>query len=261
MARQVPRVSDFNYDILNDRAHRPWPMPESPWIMTQTWHDLLFAHWPVDASALREHVPAGFEIDTFDGRAWVAVVPFHMSNVAPRGVPALPWVSAFPELNVRTYVRVKGRPGVYFFSLDASNPVAVGIARTLVHLPYYTATMSVEQKEGWIEYRSQRKNGKGAPAEFVARYRPVGLVTPPVEGSLEYFLTERYCLFTVDSTFHAYSLDIHHPRWPLQTAEGEIGINTMADTAGIRLPPMAPLLHFSKRQDMVAWPLERIGRP
>ncbi len=254
-------MSDFRYDILNDRAHRPWPMPGSPWIMTQTWHDLLFAHWPVDANALREHVPAGFEIDTFDGQAWVAVVPFHMSNVAPRGVPALPWVSAFPELNVRTYVRVKARPGVYFFSLDASNPVAVGVARTLVHLPYFTATMSVEPKEGWIEYRSERTRGTGAPAEFVARYRPVGLASPPVEGSLEYFLTERYCLFTVDSAFHAYSLDIHHPRWPLQTAEAEIRVNTMADAAGIRLPSMAPLLHFSKRQDMVAWPLERIGRP
>ena len=254
-------MSDFHYDILNDRAHRPWPMPESPWIMTQTWHDLLFAHWPVDANALREHVPAGFEIDTFDGQAWVAVVPFHMSNVAPRGLPALPWVSAFPELNVRTYVRVKERPGVYFFSLDASNPVAVGVARTLVHLPYFTATMSVEQKEGWIEYRSERTSSKGAPAEFVARYRPVGLVSPPVEGSLEYFLTERYGLFTVDSAFHAYGLDIHHPRWPLQTAEAEIRVNTMADAAGIRLPSMAPLLHFSKRQDMVGWPLERVGRP
>jgi uncharacterized protein len=251
--------NDFNYDILNERAHRPWEMRDSPWIMTQTWHDLLFAHWPVEAKTLREHVPPGFEIDTFDGQAWVAVVPFHMSNVAPRGVPALPWVSAFPELNVRTYVRVNDRPGVYFFSLDASNPVAVGVARTLVHLPYFTATMSVDQKEGWIEYSSKRGSGRGAQAEFVARYRPVGLVSPPVEGSLEHFLTERYCLFTVDSSFHAYSLDIHHPRWPLQTAEAEIRINTMADAAGIRLPSMAPLLHFSKRQDMVAWPLERIG--
>ena len=178
-----------------------------------------------------------------------------MTNVAPRGVPAMPWVSAFPELNVRTYVRVKARPGVYFFSLDAANPVAVGVARTLVHLPYFTASMSVEQKEGWIRYRSARTSHKGSPAAFEGRYRPVGLVSPPVEGSLEYFLTERYCLFTVDDAFHAYSVDIHHPRWPLQTAEAEIGVNTMAEAVGIRLPSMAPLLHFSKRQDIVAWPL------
>ena len=173
--------NDFNYDILNDAAHRPWPMPGSPWIMTQTWHDLLFAHWPVDANALRDRVPPGFEIDTFDGQAWIAVVPFHMTNVAPRGVPALPWVSAFPELNVRTYVRVNGRPGVYFFSLDAANPVAVGVARTLAHLPYFTASMQAEQKEGWISYRSRRSSAKGAPVEFSARYRPVSLVSPPVE--------------------------------------------------------------------------------
>ena len=248
-------LNDFNYGILNDRAHRPWPVPDSPWIMTQTWHDLLFAHWPVDGRALRPHVPAGFEIDTFDGQAWVAVVPFHMTNVAPRGVPSLPWVSAFPELNVRTYVRVNGRPGVYFFSLDAANPVAVGVARTLVHLPYFTASMSVEEKEGWIYYSSTRSSRKGPPAEFSGRYRPVGLVSPPAEGTLEHFLTERYCLFTVDDSFHAFSLDIHHPLWPLQTAEAEIRVNTMAEAAGIRLPSMAPLLHFSKRQDMVAWPL------
>src|SRR5215210_6019226 len=109
--------NDFNSRILDVTAHRPWPMPASPWIMTQTWHDLLFAHWPVAADTLRAHVPAGFDIDLYDRRAWIGVVPFHMTNVAPRGVPALPWVPAFPELNVRTYVRVDGRPGVFFFSL------------------------------------------------------------------------------------------------------------------------------------------------
>ena len=251
--------NDFNYDILNDTAHRPWPMPDSPWIMTPSWHDLLFAHWPVDVTSLRPHVPNGFEIDTFDGQAWIAVVPFRMTNVAPRGIPALPWVSAFPELNVRTYVRVNGRPGVYFFSLDAANPVAVGVARTLVHLPYFTAAMQVDQSEGWITYRSQRTSPKGNAAELAVRYRPAGPVAPPVEGTLEHFLTERYCLFTVDQAFHAYSLDIHHPRWPLQLAEAEITVNTMADAAGIRLPSIAPLLHFSKRQDMVAWGLQSVG--
>ena len=253
--------NDFNHEILHDVAHRPWPMPDKPWLMTQTWHDLLFAHWPIDTNAVREHVPAGFAIDTFEGQAWIAVVPFRMTNVAPRGVPALPWVSAFPELNVRTYVRVHGRPGVYFFSLDAANPVAVGVARTLVHLPYFTAAMEVEQEGDWISYRSRRTSAKGAPAELVARYRPLGPVTPPVEGTLEYFLTERYCLFTVDQAFRAYSLDIHHPRWPLQAAEAEITVNTMADAAGIRLPSMAPLLHFSKRQDMVGWGLKREESP
>jgi uncharacterized protein YqjF (DUF2071 family) len=247
--------NDFNHGILNETAHRPWPMPASPWLMTQTWHDLLFAHWPVDGDALRAHVPAAFEIDHFEGQAWLGVVPFRMTNVAPRGIPALPWVSAFPELNVRTYVRCNGRPGVYFFSLDASNPVAVGVARTLVHLPYFTASMHCEETDGWIQYRSERTS-KGAPAaNFAARYRPRGPARPPVSGTLDYFLTERYCLFTVDKALRAYSLDIHHPPWPLQAADAEITVNTMAEAAGIHLPQTAPLLQFSRRQDMVGWGL------
>lgn len=244
-------MSDFNQAILEETAHRPWPMPDSPWVMTQTWNDLLFAHWPVDAAALREHVPASFEIDLFDGQAWLGVVPFHMTNVTPRFVPALPWVSAFPELNVRTYVRVGDKPGVYFFSLDAGNPVAVGAARTLLNLPYYSAEMSVEPKDGGIHYRSRR--GGENPAEFTATYRGLEDARPPRRGTLEYFLTERYCLYAVNHRFVAYRLDIHHPPWPLESAEAEITCNTMADAAGVRLPSMAPLLHFSKRQDMVCW--------
>jgi uncharacterized protein len=245
--------NDFNYGILEITGHRPWPMPSSAWVMTQTWHDLLFAHWPVDADALRAKIPSGFDLDLFEGQAWLGVVPFHMTNVAPRGIPALPWLSAFPELNVRTYVRVHGNPGVYFFSLDAANPLAVGVARALVHLPYYSASMQVETKDGWVHYRSKRIPSSGNAAELVGRYRPTGGAHQPVDGTLEHFLTERYCLFTVDRSFRAHRLDIHHPPWPLQPAEAELTVNTMAEAAGIRLPAMAPLLHFARRQDMVGW--------
>lgn len=249
--------NDFNYGILEVTDHRPWPMPASPWVMTQTWHDLLFAHWPVDVASLRAKIPAGFELDLFEGQAWLGVVPFRMTNVAPRGVPALPWVSAFPELNVRTYVRVGGTPGVYFFSLDAANPLAVGVARALIHLPYYSASMQVESRDGWIHYNSRRIPSSGNPAALSGRYRPTGDARAPLVGTLEYFLTERYCLFTVDRAFRAHRLDIHHPPWPLQPAEAELTVNTMADAAGIRLPDIAPLLHFSLRQDMVGWMLTR----
>jgi uncharacterized protein len=249
----------FNYDLLNVTAHRPWPMPSTPWVMTQTWNDLLFAHWPVDAATLREKIPAGFELDEFEGQAWLGIVPFYMTNVSPRGVPNLPWISEFAELNVRTYVRVGGDPGVYFFSLDAANPVAVGVARAMFDLPYFSADMNVsEEDDGWINYRSRRSSSSGPRAELVARYRPTGDPRPPVHGTLEYFLTERYCLFTVDRSFHACRVDIHHRPWPLQPAEGNISVNTMADAVGIRLPAMAPLLHFSKRQDMVGWALRKV---
>lgn len=232
-------------------------MPASPWIMTQSWHDLLFAHWEVDARVLREKLPRGFELDLFEGRAWVAVVPFRMTNVAPRGVPALPWMSSFAELNVRTYVRVGGTPGVFFFSLDAANAVAVRVARTFLHLPYHSASMQVVTRDGWIEYESRRTSSFGPPAELAMRYRAVGGAHAPTRGTLDYFLTERYCLFTVDNAARPRRLDIHHPPWLLQPAEAEISLNTMAAAAGIALPSVPPLLHFSRRQDVVAWPLGR----
>jgi uncharacterized protein YqjF (DUF2071 family) len=245
---------DFDYTILNETAHRPWPLLESPWVMRQTWNDLLFAHWPVDVLHLRHLVPSTLELDLFEGQAWVAVVPFHMTNVAPRGVPALPWISAFPELNVRTYVRRNGRAGVYFFSLDATNPVAVGVARTFVHLPYFKASMAVECSGDWVTYRSSRSS---AVAEFAGRYRAIAPAARPVDGTLEHYLTERYCLFTTDTSGRPLSLDIHHPPWPLQPAEAEIERNTVAQAAGIMLPATPPLLHFSKRQDMVGWMLKQ----
>jgi uncharacterized protein len=247
-------LNDFPHQILEVTSHRPWPMPSQPWIMTQSWHDLLFAHWPVDAAQLRSRLPPGLDLDLFEGQAWVGVVPFHMTNVAPRGVPALPGVSAFPELNVRTYVRMHDKPGIYFFSLDASSTLAVTTARTLFGLPYFVADMEVRVEAEWVQYRSER-----AGAEFVARYRPTGAVFHAQRGTLDHFLTERYCLYTVDSSFKAHRLEIHHPPWPLQPAEAIIERNTMGDAAGIRLAAMAPTLHFAKRQDMVAFPMTEVG--
>ena len=251
-------MSDFPTErVLSHTAHRPWPMPDAPWIMTQTWNDLLFAHWPVDARDVRAHVPAGLELDLFDGQAYVGVVPFHMTNVAPRGVPAIPLVSAFAELNVRTYVTRGGKPGVYFFSLDANSQVAVTAARTMLGLPYFTADMDVHVGAADVEYSSRRTSPDGSPAEFRGRYRPVGSVFNAEPGSLEWFLTERYCLYHVNASFEARRLEIQHPPWPLQQAAAEIACNTMAEAAGVRLPSMAPLLHFAKRQDMVAFPISR----
>ncbi len=246
---------DFPYGMLDEVAHRPWPLPDGPWFMTQSWHDLLFAHWPVDARALQETLPAGLPLDTYEGQAWLGIVPFHMTNVAPRGVPSVPFVSAFPELNVRTYVTLHGKPGVYFFSLDAGSSLAVAAARTLFHLPYHAAAMRVEERDGGIAFHSARETKMEGAAEFAATYRPVGPVQRPVPGTLEHFLTERYCLYTLDAAFRAKRLEIHHAPWPLQAAEARITINTMADAAGIRLPATAPRLHFAKRQDMVAWPM------
>src|SRR5262245_19789536 len=244
--------NDFDSSILDEVAHRPWTLPESPWVMTQTWNDVLFAHWRVDASTLRERVPASFELDLFDGEAWVAVVPFEMTNVGPRGVPSLPWVSEFPELNVRTYVKVADRPGVYFFSLDAGSAMAVRTARMLFNLPYFLATMNVTSRDGVIDYQSRRESGDPR-AELRATYQPAGEPFIPQPGSLEYFLTERYCLYHLDRRGVPYRLDIHHPPWKLQRAAAELARNTMAEASGVSLPSSSPLVHFVKRQDMVGW--------
>ena len=229
-------------------------MPDEPWIMTQSWHDLLFAHWPVDGAALTRLLPPALALDRYDRQAWVGVVPFRMTNVAPRGVPALPLVSAFNELNVRTYVTVDGKPGVYFFSLDADNALAVAAAKTLFGLPYFQAAMRVEASPGEVRYRSHREgSASGVAATFAGRYRPVGSVIEPRLGTLEHFLTERYCLYTVDEEGRPRRLEIHHAPWLLQEAEAVIETNTMAEAAAIRLAAVAPLLHFARRQDMVAF--------
>jgi len=238
---------------LAQTAHRPWPLPAGPWIMAQSWHDLLFAHWPVSESALRPHIPERLAIDTFEGQAWLGVVPFRMSGVRLRGTPALPWLSAFPELNVRTYVVANGKPGVWFFSLDAGNPLAVAIARAWFHLPYFRARMSCEERKGWIEYRSERTH-RGTPSGVLyGRYRAIGGSFSAQHGSLEHFLTERYCLYAADRTARITVGEIHHAPWPLQPAEAEFTQNTMAQAAGFSLPPDRGLLHFSKRQDVVVW--------
>jgi uncharacterized protein YqjF (DUF2071 family) len=244
-------------EILRDVAHRPWPLPAGPWVMMQSWHDLLFAHWPVDAAKLRAQIPERLEIDMFDGSAWFAVVPFRMTGVRLRGTLAVPWLSAFPELNVRTYVICDGKPGVWFFSLDAGNSLAVTIARAWFHLPYFRARMRCSERNGWIEYSSQRAHSGAAPAVLQGRYRPVAPAFFPQRGSLEHFLTERYCLYALDGSRRLIRGEIHHRPWPLQHAQAEFARNTMAESIGIALEQQ-PLLHFARRQDVLVWPPARV---
>ena len=222
--------------------------------MKQIWHDLLFAHWPIPPAQMRPLVPAQLPLDTFDGQCWLGVVPFHMSGIRARYLPPIPGFSALPELNVRTYVTCGGKPGVYFFSLDAASHAAVWGARTFYHLPYFYADMSAQNRKGTILYSSSRRKGS---AEFRGSYRPISDSRPPVPGSLEHWLTERYCLYTVHEG-ETYRCEIHHPPWPLQDAEATIETNSMARVAGIELPSIPPLLHFSRRQDVLIWPLRKV---
>ncbi len=258
--------------ILYATAHRPWPLPPGPWAMTQTWNDLLFAHWPVNPEVMRALVPETLTLDLYQGSAWISVVPFWIKNLRPPGLPALPMFSQFPELNVRTYVSFGEKPGVYFFSLDAANLSAVWAARMFYRLPYWHASMKVKGKhantnrflEGvgeWVHYSSKRIHGPKAGTsmpEFRAAYRPLMPVRTAKPGSLEEFLSERYCLYSVSPRGRTYRAEVHHLPWPLQVAEVEIEANTMTEPFGLSLDRPPALAHFSRLLKVLVWAPERL---
>lgn len=226
--------------------------------MAQSWHRLLFAHWPIAVDDLRPHIPPGLEIDTYDGQAWLGVVPFEMSDIRARRLPPVPLFSAFPELNVRTYVTRDGLPGVWFFSLDADHFPAVAFARRFFHLPYFKAQMRVQLRGETVLYTSSRNHPGAAAADFRGAYQPCSPVFQAQRGTLEYWLTERYYLYAADKQARLYRGPIHHPPWPLQQAEADIVQETMVASHGLTLPDTAPLLHYAHRMDMLVWHIENL---
>jgi len=236
---------------------RPWAAPRRSWLLRMIWHDLLFAHWPCAPELLRPLLPPAIALDTFEGRAWIGVVPFRMSGIRPRCLPPLPGLAAFPELNLRTYVVAEDKPGVWFLTLDAANPMAVRFARSIYHLPYCDARIRCSPRGESIEYDSRRCDRRYPSAEFRACYRPLGTPEAFVGDPLAHWLTARYCLYTVDRRGGIWRGEIDHVPWPLQAAEATIETNTL--TAGLGLDShAAPLLHFSRRLEAVAWSLERV---
>lgn len=239
------------------------------------WHDLLFLHWPVEVSEIQSLLPSGLKVDTFDGRAWVGVVPFTMSGIRARGLPGVPGTSAFAELNVRTYVVCEPglvvveahgavhhpSRGVWFFSLDAASRMAVRVARAVYHLAYYDARMSSRRvNDGWIEYTSNRAHRGAQAAAFEARYRPVGEASPADPGTLAHFLTERYCLYAADARGRLYMARVWHEPWRLCDAESQIKQTTMTQACGISLSDDEPIRHYAKFMDVEASLPRRIMR-
>jgi uncharacterized protein YqjF (DUF2071 family) len=238
---------------LEETAHRQWPVPDGPWIQGQTWCDLLFAHWSLPPEALRQVVPAELPLDTFDGRAWLGITPFEVRGLRLRGTPPLPGISRFPETNVRTYVTLDGKPGIYFLALHAGSRLAVEAARRTYRVPYFHARMAIERTGDAIAYSVARRR---PDASLALTYRPAGARHNAQPGSLEYFLIERYCLYTLDERRRVLRGDIHHPPWPLHPASATIERNTMTAPYAFDLPDEEPLLHFAHRQDVVIWPLK-----
>lgn len=235
--------------------HRPWKAPERPWSWRQSWLDLLFVHWPVPKAALRAFVPEELEIQEFEGTSYVGVVPFRMEGVMRRHLPDVPGLSAFPELNVRLYVEAEGKPGVWFLSLDATNALAIWAARRFFHLPYYRADMALAMSGDKVDYVSERRR---SVLRFVGSYRPVGEVFESKPGTLEHFLTERYCLYAKAPDGRLLRNEVHHVPWPLQPAEAEIVQNTMLAPYGIDTESTRPVLHFARRIDVVVWSADEV---
>lgn len=244
-------------EILHETKHRPYPLPDRPWVMAQTWQRLLFAHWSFPAELIAPLIPPALTLDTFGGRAWVGVVPFRMNAVRWRGLPPIIGTSKFPELNVRTYVRHGDYAGVWFFSLDAANLPAVVTARMAFHLPYYQAKMAIHEQGFATHYASERTH-RGAPsAHFEADYHPLAPAYHYADDSLERWLTERYCLFAYHNHI-LYRGDIQHEKWQLHPAEATIRHNTMLEAIGLPQPTTAPHVLYVEQIDVLAWYLTRM---
>ncbi|MFY0543684.1 YqjF family protein [Brevibacillus sp. H7] len=227
--------------------------------MTQKWDNLLFAHWPVSVDSLRPFVPEILELDTFDGQAWIGIIAFEMSLIRLKFFPIIPYTVPFPEMNVRTYIQVNKKPGVFFMTLDASNPFIIHAARAWYHLPYYRAKMSMEIKDRHVHFHTDRVGTTESAAMFQGSYRPVSPLFTPKEGTLEHWLTERY-MFCCKSRNgqRVYMGDIYHDPWQLQEAEAVIQRNTMTEPFRLPLSKVPVLSHFSPGTQAFIWCCRKI---
>lgn len=241
---------------LEDRLAVRTPQPDDTLVMHQEWHDLLFLHWEIEADLLASTIPEGLHLDTYEGRAFLGVVPFYMKNVRPRYCPAVGSISNFLEMNLRTYVYDdKGQPGVWFYSLDANQKLAVGVARRLFHLPYQHSDMEAHKGEdGWIDYRTQR-HWTQVRSRFL--YRGRGQPSPAEPGTLDFFLAERYLLFT-QIRGNIWKGQVHHTPYPIQPAEVESYDDNLFLLNGFRPTDRQPdYAHYSPGVKVDVYPIRR----
>lgn len=226
--------------------------------MGQSWREVLFAHWAVDPLVLREVLPPELEVDLRGDWGWIGITPFRVSGLHLRGLPSIPGLSSFPEVNLRTYVKVDGKPGVHFLSLDTNSRAGILGARLAYLLPYYLSKIELEETATEFEFRSERRSQSHPGASLHVRYEPRGEVGPPEPGSLAEWLTERYCLYTVNAKREVLRGDIHHRPWRLAESDATILENTMAEGLGLDLES-EPLFHYSPGQDVLLWALEKVA--
>lgn len=238
--------------------------PDQQVVMYQDWHHLLFLHWQVPVAELQALVPAGLTIDTFEGKAWIGVIPFTLTGVRPVLLPPLPGVSAFHEVNVRTYVHREGRdPGIWFFSLDASSTLAVEAARRAYHLAYFKAEIEFATSAGAlpdIAFTSHRDDPRGSsPAHAHIRYKPLeGVARPAAPGTMEHFLIERYILYSRDADHQLWRARVHHQPYPVQDVE-ILGLDeTLVWATGVRRPDAVPVRHYAREVNVKVYGPEKV---
>ena len=240
-----------------DYRHRKWQLPSLPWIMKQTWNDLLYAHYPIKLEALQKLVPNMFPLDSYNGMGWIGVIPFHITGIRIRGLLPIPGMNRFPELNVRTYVTLDGKPGIYFFSLDAAHFLAANSAKLFYHLPYRHADILVKKTGATIDYESRRKSKEAT--QLKCTYKPISQPFLAAKGSFEEWMAERYCIYTLNKKGRLFRCDVLHSPWLLQQAEAKFYHNTILSKQGIYVDSDKPILHFSKRKEVRIWPLIQLN--
>jgi uncharacterized protein len=239
--------------IMAKTDHRISPMPEGPWLMSQRWDHLLFLHYPVSKEFLRINVPEQLELDTFDGNAWITIIPFEVYGMHLRYGPKIPYLHRYRELNVRTYVRRNGIHGIYFFSLDADKLLAVYGGR-MATLPYYHAKIKMNSKEGSFSFSSMRRNH--CQVQFSANYRPSSELFRPAVNSLSFWLLERYYLWTLkeNKLFH---LGIHHTPWEVSVPKVEIERNSLVPFLANHDLTTPAIVHYARSKRVLFWALKK----
>lgn len=245
----------MNFAFIDNTAHRPYPLPSSKWIMRQNWRNVLFLHWPVELRSLRLFIPSALEIDTFDGVAWLGVVLLETVGTYARGLPFVSIAPTFQGVNVRTYVRYKNKPGLYFLSLDANHWSTYTVARKWFRLPYYPAQITIEEKERGFDFQSTRK---GTRVSFEGSHTPIRGSKTTEKGTLEHWLTERYCQYSTMNDRDMYSSEILHAPWSLQPVNVEIRKNTLFLPYHLNFLNLDPISHFSTGVDALMWNIKKV---